>query len=191
MEGRVESFALAYRRGHAAAISVVTEEKHFGGNPSWVGRARRISGLPVLMKDFFLSESQLDFAGALGADAVLLIVRALPADELASLARGARQRGLAVVVEAHGAEEIARAAAVEPDVLGVNARDLATFETDLSMMESLAAAIPPGPIRLAESGIKSREDIQRLRKAGWQAFLVGETLLRSEDPEELLRDLQK
>lgn len=191
MEGKVESFALAYRRGHAAAIAVVTEEDHFGGNPAWVARVRRISGLPVLMKDFVLSESQLDFAASLGADAVLLVVRALSDTELAAFARGARQRGLAAVVEAHDADEIARAAAVGPDVLGVNARDLATFGTDLSGMEKLAAAIPPGPIRLAESGIKTREDVRRLRDAGWQAFLVGEALLRSEDPEETLRELKK
>src|SRR6266542_1615436 len=94
-DGKVESFALAYRRGHAAAISVVTEQDHFGGNPLWLSRAKRISGLPVLMKDFFLDESQLDFAAALGADAVLLIARALEGDRLAELARAARELGLA------------------------------------------------------------------------------------------------
>jgi indole-3-glycerol phosphate synthase len=190
-DGKVESFALAYRRGHAAAISVVTEEDHFGGRPDWITRARRISGLPVLVKDFILAERQLDFAASLGADAVLLIVRALPGAELETLARGARERGLAAVIEAHDAEEIARASGVGPDVLGVNARDLTTFETNLAAMESLAAAIPPGPVRLAESGIATREDVRRLRAAGWEAFLVGETLLRSEDPEETLRELKK
>ena len=129
-DGKLESFALHYRRGRAAAISVVTEEDYFGGKPEWVPRAKSLSGLPVLMKDFVISERQLDFAVSLGADAVLLIVRALTADELAALSRGAAERGLAVVVEAHDAEEIRRAAAVHPDVLGVNARDLATFATD-------------------------------------------------------------
>jgi len=109
-DGKVETFALAYRRGHAAAISVVTEEDHFGGRPEWLPRARRISGLPALMKDFFLEERQLDFAASLGADAVLLIARALEGTRLAALARAAKERGLAVVAEAHGREEIARAA---------------------------------------------------------------------------------
>jgi len=190
-DGKVESFALAYRRGHAAAISVVTEEKFFGGNPEWIPRARRISGLPVLMKDFILSERQLDFAAALGADAVLLIVRALQPPELAALVFGARQRGLATIVEAHGAEEIPAAADVAPDVLGVNARDLENFTTDLCALEKLAAAIPRGPVRLAESGIRSREDVRRLAAAGFEAFLVGEALLRSEDPEEMLRELKQ
>jgi indole-3-glycerol phosphate synthase len=142
------------------------------------------------MKDFVVDERQLDFAVSLGADAVLLIVRALADGELASLTRAARDRRLATVVEAHDAAEVARAAAAAPDVLGINARDLTTFTTDLSALEALAKAIPEGPVRLAESGIRSREDVQRLSAAGFQAFLVGETLLRSEDPEDELRSLR-
>ncbi|HEY3202383.1 MAG TPA: indole-3-glycerol phosphate synthase TrpC [Thermoanaerobaculia bacterium] len=189
-DGKVETYALAYRRGHAAAISVVTEEDHFGGKPEWLPRAKSMSGLPVLMKDFFVSERQLDFAVSLGADAALLIVRALTDEELASLRRGARERNLAAVVEAHGADEIPRAHAVLPDVLAVNARDLASFETDLESLEALAARIPAGPLRLAESGIRTRADIVRLRAAGYEAFLVGETLLKAEDPEDELRELR-
>jgi indole-3-glycerol phosphate synthase len=188
--GKVETYALAYRRGRAAAISVVAEQDHFGGKPEWVTRAKRISGLPVLMKDFVLSERQLDFAVSLGADAVLLIVKALSDHDLDRLRRGAAERRLAVVVEAHGVEEIPGAAAVDPDVLGVNARDLASFETDVGALEELAREIPPGPIRLAESGITSRRDVERLAAAGWEAFLVGESLLRAEDPEEKLRELR-
>src|SRR5580765_2516245 len=95
-----------------------------------------------------------------------------------------------VVAEAHDAEEIRRAAAASPDVVGVNARDLATFTTDLARLEALAAEVPPGPVRLAESRIRSREDVARLAAAGYGAFLVGETLLRAEDPVELLRELR-
>jgi indole-3-glycerol phosphate synthase len=190
-DGKVESFALAYRRGHAAAISIVTEEDSFGGKPDWLPRAKRISGLPALMKDFVLAERQLDFAVTLGADAVLLIARALPQAELAALVRGARERGLAAVVEAHDSAEIARAAETGPDVIGINARDLATFATDLGRLEELAKTIPPGAVRLAESGIAARQDIARLQAAGYEAFLVGEVLLRSEDPEETLRDLKR
>jgi indole-3-glycerol phosphate synthase len=189
-DGKIETFALAYRRGHAAAISVVTEEDHFGGKPEWITRAKRISGLPVLMKDFFLSERQLDFAASLGADAVLLIAGALSPDALSDLARQARERGLATVVEAHDAGEIGRAGEALPDVLGVNARDLASFETDLTRLEDLAAVIPAGPVRLAESGIRNRSDVARLQAAGYEAFLVGEALLRDEDPEQALRDLK-
>jgi indole-3-glycerol phosphate synthase len=143
------------------------------------------------MKDFVVSERQLDFALGLGADAVLLIARALEDAELARLAEGAKRRGLATVVEAHDADEVRRAAAVAPDVLGVNARDLATFETNLASLEALASAIPAGPVRLAESGIRSREDVARLSAAGFEAFLVGETLLRAEDPLQMLRELRR
>ena len=153
-------------------------------------RARRISGLPVLMKDFVIEERQLDFAVSLGADAVLLIARALTPENLAALGNGARARGLATVVEVHEAGEIESAMAARPDVLGVNARDLATFATDLDAVERMAASIPPGPVRLAESGIRNREDVARLQAAGYEAFLVGEVLLRDEDPEQALRDLK-
>ena len=190
-DGKVETFALLYRRGRAAAISVVVEEDHFGGRPEWLPRAKDISGLPVLMKDFIVDERQLDFAVALGADAILLIVLALPDPELAALARGARERGLAVVAEAHDEEEIVRAAALAPDVIGVNSRDLATFETDVGRLETLAGRLPPGPIPLAESGIRGRADLERLASAGYRAFLIGEHLLRAEDPEEFLRALRK
>ena len=189
-DGKVETFGLLYRRGRAAAISVVVEEDHFGGKPAWLPRAKDISGLPVLMKDFVVDERQLDFAVALGADAVLLIVRALSDPELASLARAARQRGLALVVEAHDEAEIERAAALAPDVIGVNSRNLTTFETDVGRLESLARHLPTGPIPLAESGIRGRADIERLSAAGYRAFLIGEHLLRSEDPEEFLRALR-
>ena len=162
-DGRLETMALAYRRGHAAALSVVTEEDHFGGRPEWLPRAKAMAGLPVLMKDFFVEERQLDFAASLGADAVLLLARALDDSSLARLASAARERSLAVVVEAHDRAEIARAAAAAPDVLGVNARDLATFATDLAPLKDLVGAIPPGPVRLAESGIRSREEVAALR----------------------------
>jgi indole-3-glycerol phosphate synthase len=188
-EGKIETLALAYRRGHAAAISVVTEEDHFGGKAEWMARAKRISGLPMLMKDFFLEPLQLDFAAARGADAVLLIARALSAEALAGRARAARERGLATVVEAHNREEIVRAAESGADVIGVNARDLGTFATDLAAVERMGREIRPGPVRLAESGIASHEDVVRLTNAGYGAFLVGEALLRHEDPEQLLREL--
>ena len=189
-DGKIETIALAYRRGHAAALSVVVEEDFFGGKPAWLPRAKSLSGLPALLKDFVVCERQLDFAVSLGADAVLLIVRALSDPELARLREGARSRNLAAVVETHDAEEAARAAAVKPDVLGVNARDLATFATNLETLEAIGRSLPPGPVHMAESGIRTKADIERLCAAGYSAFLVGESLLRSENPEEALRELR-
>ena len=188
--GKVETMALAYRRGHAAALSVVVEEDHFGGQPGWLPRARRISGLPALWKDFVVSTRQVELAASLGADAILLIARILSDAELAEFSDAARALGMAVVAEAHDAGEIERAAAVSPDVIGVNARDLSSFSTRVETLEALAPGLPAGPVRLAESGIKAAADIQRLREAGYEAFLVGEALLRSEDPEEALRELR-
>jgi len=189
-DGRVESMALAYRRGHAAALSVVIEEDFFCGKPEWLPRAKRIAGLPALMKDFVVSERQLDFAVSLGADAVLLIARALSDEELVRLGSAAHDRSLATVVEAHDAHEIRRAAGFRPDVLGVNARNLSTFETSLDALAALGELLPAGPVHLAESGIRTAADVKRLRGAGFQAFLVGESLLRHEEPEALLRELQ-
>ena len=190
LDRRVETLALAYRRGHAAAISVVTEREFFGGDPEWISRARRISGLPVLMKDFVLGEEQLDFAASYGADAVLLIAALLDDETLPRLRRAAESRGLASLVEAHDAEEVRRAASAGASIVGINARDLRTFDVDREAAASLAASVPGGILRVAESGIRSREDVERLAAAGFSAFLVGETLLRSEDPEETLRSLR-
>ncbi len=188
--GKVETMALAYRRGHAAALSIVVEEDHFGGRPEWLPRARRIAGLPALWKDFVVSVRQVELAASLGADAILLIARILTDAELAALSGAARELGMAVVAEAHDAGEIARATAAFPDVLGVNARDLSSFATRLETLEALAPGLPAGPVRLAESGIHGPADIARLRHAGYEAFLVGEALLRSEDPEGALRELR-
>lgn len=186
---RIEEVACAYRRGGAAALSVVVEQDHFGGDPSWIPRAKAATGLPVLMKDFVLDEVQLDLARSLGADAVLLIVAALSDEELARLHRAARDRGLAVLVEAHDAEEVRRALAVSPEVVGLNARDLKTFSVDLGAVAAAGREIPSGVVRVAESGIRTAADVTRLGEAGFGAFLVGETLLRSGDGAKAIRYL--
>jgi len=187
---RIESVACAYRRGGASALSVVIEQDFFGGDPSWLPRAKAASGLPVLMKDFVVDEVQLDFAAALGADAVLLIVSALDGETLSRLHGAARFRGLAVLVEAHDETEIRRALAVGAEVVAVNARDLGTFAVDLPGMARLGALLPPSVVRVAESGIKTRADVETLSAAGYGAFLVGETLLRAADPARALRELR-
>jgi indole-3-glycerol phosphate synthase/phosphoribosylanthranilate isomerase len=171
-------------------VSVVVEQDFFGGDPSWLPRAKAASGLPVLMKDFVVDELQLDFAAALGADAVLLIVAALDDAALARLHAAARTRSLAVLVEAHDDAEIRRALAAGAEIVGVNARDLKTFAVDLPGMASLGALLPASVIRVAESGIRTRADVEALAAAGYGAFLVGETLLRAADPSHVLRELR-
>src|SRR5450759_4835004 len=187
---RIESVARAYRRGGASALSVVVEQDFFGGDPSWLPRAKTASGLPVLMKDFVVDEHQLDFAVALGADAVLLIVAALDEEALARLHAAARTRSLAVLVEAHDDAEIRRALAAGAEIVGVNARDLKTFAVDLPGMARLGALLPASVTRVAESGIRTRADVGALAAAGYGAFLVGETLLRASDPSHMLRELR-
>jgi indole-3-glycerol phosphate synthase/phosphoribosylanthranilate isomerase len=184
------SVAKAYRRAGAAAISVVTEPDFFGGDLAWLPEVKRISGLPVLMKDFVVDEAQLDLALSLGADAVLLIAAALADDDLARLHRAARARGLAAIVEAHDEEEVRRALAAGAEVVGLNARDLRTFVVDLERVAATGRLLPPSVVRVAESGIHGPEDLARLAAAGFEAFLVGEALLRSGDPARALRALR-
>ncbi len=187
---RIETVARAYRRGGGSAVSVVVEQDFFGGDPSWLPRAKAASGLPVLMKDFVVDEIQLDFAAALGADAVLLIVAALDDATLGRLHAAARSRALAVLVEAHDEGEIERALGAGAEIVGVNSRDLRTFEVDLAGMARLGALLPASVARVAESGIRSRHDVEALAAAGYGAFLVGETLLKATDPAATLRALR-
>jgi indole-3-glycerol phosphate synthase/phosphoribosylanthranilate isomerase len=182
--------ARAYRRAGAAAISVVTEPDFFGGELAWLPEVKRISGLPVLMKDFVVDEVQLDLALSLGADAVLLIVAALEDETLARLHRAARERGLAVLVEAHDGEEVGRALAAGAEIVGLNARDLRTFRVDFDRVVALGRTLPASVVRVAESGIHAPADVERLAVAGFDAFLVGESLLRSGDPARALRALR-
>ncbi len=186
----IRPVAKAYRRAGAAAISVVTEPDFFGGDLAWLPEVKRVSGLPVLMKDFFVDEVQLDLALSLGADAVLLIVAALGDDELARLHRAARARGLAVIVEAHDEEEVRRALAAGAEVVGLNARDLRTFAVDLGRVAAIGRLLPPSVVRVAESGIHGPADVERLAASGFDAFLVGESLLRAGDPARALRALR-
>jgi len=157
------ALARAYEAGGAAALSVVTEPDFFRGDPAWLRPVREATSLPVLRKDFIVAPRQLFETVLHGADAVLLIQRILAPLEL---------RRLLDLAVASGAA-----------ILGVNARDLTTFTLDLDRVAALAAEIPPDRLRVAESGIHTPEDLARLHRAGYQAFLVGEHLVRSEDPE--------
>jgi indole-3-glycerol phosphate synthase len=190
-EFRPAELARELEAAGAAALSVLTDEEFFQGS---LGNLREASGavaIPCLRKDFMVDEFQLVEARAYCADAVLLIVAALSAEELSSLAAGARRRGLDVLCEVHDGDELQRALDVGCDLVGVNTRDLRTFKVDLETAYRLAETFPAGVVRVAESGIHSAEDVTRLRGAGYNAFLVGESLMRAEFPGEALRELMR
>ena len=174
----------------AAALSVLTDEEFFQGS---LGNLRAASGaveIPCLRKDFIVDEFQIVEARANCADAFLLIVAALSDPELKRLASSARAHKLDVLCEVHDGDELKRALDAGCDVIGVNARDLKTFQVDLGTALRLAEKIPANVVRVAESGIHSADDLARLRSAGYHAFLVGESLMRAERPGEVLRKLR-
>jgi indole-3-glycerol phosphate synthase len=175
----------------AAALSVLTDEEFFQGSLGNLREASAAVSIPCLRKDFIVDEFQLIEARANAADAVLLIVAALSAEELGRLARGARERGLDVLCEVHDGDELQRALDAGCDLVGVNTRDLRTFQVDLDTALGLAGKFPAGVVRVAESGIHSAEDVTRLRAAGYDAFLVGESLMRASVPGEALRELMR
>ena len=182
--------ATAYARGGAAAISVLTDEHYFGGHLSFLGKIRAAVDRPLLRKDFVIDSYQLDEARVAGADAVLLIVAALEQEALLALRARAAALDLDVLVEVHDEQELERALDAGVDLVGVNNRDLRTFETDLAVTERLAPRVPEGVVLVAESGIFTNEDLSRLARAGAGAFLVGESLMREEDMERALRALR-
>jgi indole-3-glycerol phosphate synthase len=179
--------AEAYAAGGAACLSVLTDGPYFGGGEADLRAARAAVDLPVLRKDFTVDPIQIDEARAMGADAVLLIVAALDDATLADLHAHAVARGLTVLVEVHDDAELDRALALDPHLVGVNARDLASFSEDLSTGERMIDRIPSGVVAVAESAIRSLDDARRMADAGFDAVLVGEALVRSDDPAALVR----
>lgn len=173
----------------AAALSVLTDEEFFQGSLQNLREASETVRIPCLRKDFIVDEFQLFEARANSADAVLLIVAALSQADLVALSRGARARGLDALCEVHDEEELQRALDAGCDLIGVNTRDLRTFQVDLNTAFRVAEKFPAGVVRVAESGIRSAEDLARLRAAGYDAFLVGESLMRKERPGDALRKL--
>jgi indole-3-glycerol phosphate synthase len=179
----------AYERGGASALSVLTEGQHFDGSLDDLRAARAACGLPVLRKDFLVDEYQLYEARVARADAVLLIVAALDQERLRALYERAGTLGLDVLVEVHDREELAVALALEAKLIGINNRDLRDFSVDVERTERLMGEIPAGVTVVSESGIARAEQLIRLEQAGVAAVLVGETLMRSADPEAALRTL--
>jgi len=185
----VEELAKELEAAGAAALSVLTDEEFFQGSLANLRTASAAVKVPCLRKDFIVDEFQLLEARANSADAVLLIVAALSNAELNRLALGARLHELDVLCEVHDEEELARALDAGCDLIGVNTRDLRTFAVDAETAFRLAERLPKNVVRVAESGIRSAEDIARLRVAGYQAFLIGEALMRASSPGEALREL--
>jgi indole-3-glycerol phosphate synthase len=181
--------ARGYARGGAVAISVLTDEVHFGGSLHDLTRVTQAVSLPVLRKDFILDELQLFEARAAGASAVLLIVRALEHRRLDALAAAAREQGLGVVIEVHTEGELQRAVAASPTAIGVNSRDLASFAVDLDGAVRLVARVPQAIPAVAESGIETRGDVERLAAAGADLVLVGTSVARQRDPAAAVRAL--
>lgn len=183
------SLADAYASGGAACLSVLTDERFFGGSMADLTAARGASGLPVLRKDFTLSTNDVCDARLAGADAVLLIVSVLEHRQLCELIELAHELGMACLVEAHHEHEIERAVDAGARVIGVNQRNLADFSVDHERAARLAKLIPGDVIGVAESGIRGPDDAKRAAEAGYNAVLVGEALVRSSDPAQALREL--
>jgi indole-3-glycerol phosphate synthase len=175
--------------GGAAVLSVLTDEKFFQGSLENLRRASASGGIPCLRKDFMVDEFQVLEARANGADAILLIVAALTDAELKTLRESARSHGLDVLCEVHDREELERALVLDCECVGVNSRDLKTFEVSLERACELAVMLPASAVKVAESGIHTPADMQRLRAAGYGAFLIGESLMRKADPGVALREL--
>jgi indole-3-glycerol phosphate synthase len=183
------AIAARYEAGGAACLSVLTDREYFQGEPQHLRAARDACSLPVLRKDFIIDPYQVAEARVLGADCILLIVAALDDVRLAELEASAKSFGMAVLVEVHGAQELDRALGLATPLIGINNRDLRTFEVRLETTLELLARIPSGRIVVTESGILGSGDVARLRAAGLQAFLVGEALMRAADPGAALRAL--
>ena len=181
--------AASYQRGGAACLSVLTDTDFFQGSEAHLRAARGACRLPVLRKDFTVDPYQVFEARAMGADAVLLIVAALDPGELRELAALAAELEMAVLAEVHDGEQLELALSLDLPLIGINNRDLRTFETRLAITLELLPAVPANRIVVTESGIHTRDDVAVMRDHGVPAFLVGETLMRADDPGERLAAL--
>jgi indole-3-glycerol phosphate synthase len=188
-EIRPDQVATEYERGGASAISVLTDGESFGGSLDDLKTVRAVTRLPVLRKEFIIDSYQIYEARAAGADAILLISEILGLSQLRDFVHLAREVGIAALVEGHSADAIERAVAAGAEFIGVNNRDLQTFELDLETSFRLRDLIPEGVFSIGESGLKTSNDLRRLRDAGYHGALVGEALMVREDREQALREL--
>jgi indole-3-glycerol phosphate synthase len=184
------AIARGYESAGAAAVSVLTEPTFFDGTLDHLRQVRAAVHLPILRKDFIVTPYQVVEAAAAGADAVLLIVAALDDGQLVALARAARDCGMDTLVEVHDGAELERAIAAGADVVGVNSRNLRTLAVSQDVLDDLGPSIPPGVVAVAESGLRTPEDLQRLRAVRYDAFLIGERFMAAPDPGVALADLK-
>lgn len=184
------SIAREYLDAGAAALSVLTEKDHFDGDPSFIEACRRAVPLPLLMKDFVVDDWMVPWARSLGADAILLIVAALDRVQLEEYVAAGRELELAILCEVHDERELDAALALDLECIGVNHRDLRTMEIDLDLSARLLPRVPEGKVRIAESGIRTRDDVVRMEEARFDAILVGEGLMRAASPGAELRRLR-
>ena len=182
--------ALLYAKGGAAAMSVLCEGPRFKGSPEDLKKAKAAADIPLLAKDFISTKERLAEVRNAGASAALLIVRYLTDEKLSELLEATRSLGMDALVETHTPDEIRRAAGVGADIIGVNCRDLETLSVDLSVSERLLKEIPDGIVRVAESGVKTRADIERLAASGADAFLIGTSLMTTKNPVSALLSLR-
>ena len=180
--------ALRYQAGGATAVSVLTEGRKFGGSLVDLDAVRSAINIPILRKDFMVDDYQIFESRAHGADIVLLIVAALSDLQLSEFYAIAKSLGMQVLVETHTLEEVERALSLDPEIIGVNARDLTTLKIDLGAFDKLAKAIPAGKIKVAESGISSVAEVISYRKSGAEAILVGEALVKDGDPAQMIQN---
>ena len=191
-DANLKDIVRSYKAGGAIGISVLTEEDYFDGSLDDLKTVKTTVALPVLRKDFVFDEFQVYESAAAGADAILLIVAALDDATLSRLRRVAEDElGMDALVEVHTSEEMKRAVDSGATLIGVNNRDLRTFEVSLQTSLSLAREAPPGALLISESGLRGTDDLRRLRDAGYHGFLIGETLMRAGNPEQALRDLRR
>lgn len=181
--------ARSYKKGGAAALSVLTDERFFQGKLAYLQQVRAVVDVPLLRKDFIVDPYQVWEARASGADAILLIVAALDDSQLESLFGLASSIDMDVLVEVHNEDEMARASRLAPPIVGVNNRDLKTFEVSLDTTRDLLPKRPDGSLLVSESGFSTREELELLKSWGVDAFLIGETLMRAEEPGDALRKL--
>jgi len=186
-----QATALSYEEGKASAISVLTEPHYFQGKDCYLTEIKALVEIPVLRKDFIFDERQILESRALGADAILLIAAILDDKTMRKLYALAKQCGLHCLFEAHDEEEVKRISACGAKIIGINNRNLQTFEVDLKTFERLRPLIPQGTLAVAESGMSSPADAQRMRRTGADAVLIGEMLMRADHPQSILKTCQE
>lgn len=186
---RPAEHALAYERGGATCLSVLTDAPYFQGHEDFLMDARAAVSLPVIRKDFMIDPWQVAEARAIGSDAILIIVAALDDSLMAEIEAAAQERGIDCLVEVHNEAEMERAARLKSRLIGINNRDLKRFVTDIGTTERLAPLAPEGTLLVSESGINSHADVERLSACGARTFLVGESLMRQADVEAATRRL--